>query len=76
MPYITVKDLRHTCATQMRAAGADFKDIQMVLGHTTLTTTLNNYIEQLSPSTVAATTNWAAKVENINRIKSKKNVIN
>ena len=73
LPYITVKDLRHTCATQMRAAGADFKDIQMVLGHTTLSTTLNNYIEPASSSTIAATQNWAAKIEDITRIKNKKN---
>ena len=75
LPYITVKDLRHTCATQMRAAGADFKDIQMVLGHEKLSTTLDNYMEELAPSTEAATMNWSAKVTDIRRIKESKNSI-
>ncbi|MDK1016411.1 MAG: tyrosine-type recombinase/integrase [Actinomycetota bacterium] len=40
---ITPHDLRHTCASLMRAAGADVKAIQQQLGHQTATVTLNTY---------------------------------
>lgn len=40
---ITPHDLRHTCASLMRAAGADIKAIQQQLGHQTATVTLNIY---------------------------------
>jgi len=35
--------LRHTCASLMRAAGADVKAIQQQLGHRNATVTLNIY---------------------------------
>lgn len=40
---ITPHDLRHTCASLMRAAGADIKAIQQQLGHRNATVTLNTY---------------------------------
>ncbi|GBD83815.1 putative prophage phiRv2 integrase [bacterium BMS3Abin02] len=40
---ITPHDLRHTCASLMRAAGADIKAIQQQLGHRDATITLNTY---------------------------------
>lgn len=40
---ITPHDLRHTCASLMRAAGADVKAIQQQLGHRNPTVTLNTY---------------------------------
>jgi len=40
---ITPHDLRHTCASLMRAAGADVKAIQQQLGHRNATVTLNIY---------------------------------
>lgn len=40
---ITPHDLRHTCASLMRAAGADVKAIQQQLGHRNATVTLNTY---------------------------------
>lgn len=40
---LTPHDLRHTCASLMRAAGADVKEIQQQLGHRSATVTLNIY---------------------------------
>ncbi len=40
---ITPHDLRHTCASLMRAAGADVKAIQQQLGHRNPSVTLNTY---------------------------------
>jgi integrase len=40
---ITPDHLRHTCASLMRAAGADVKAIQQQLGHRSATVTLNTY---------------------------------
>ena len=40
---VTPHDLRHTCASLMRAAGADVKAIQQQLGHRNATVTLNTY---------------------------------
>ncbi len=40
---ITPHDLRHTCASLMRAAGADVKAIQQQLGHRNATVTLDIY---------------------------------
>ena len=40
---ITPHDLRHTCASLMRATGADVKAIQQQLGHRNATITLNTY---------------------------------
>jgi site-specific recombinase XerD len=34
---------RHTTATEMRAAGLDFKMIQSIIGHSSVTTTFDRY---------------------------------
>jgi integrase len=36
-------DLRHTCASLLIAQGAHVKEIQMRLGHSSITTTMNVY---------------------------------
>jgi len=40
---ITPHDLRHTCASLMRAAGADVKAIQQQLGHRNASVTMDTY---------------------------------
>lgn len=40
---IRFHDLRHTCATMLRHTGAPMEDIQMFLGHSTITTTEGIY---------------------------------
>jgi len=40
---VTPHDLRHMCASLMRAASADVKAIQQQLGHRSTTVTLNTY---------------------------------
>lgn len=41
--YVTVHELRHTCATLMYEAGIDLKKIQYWLGHSNISTTANIY---------------------------------
>ena len=43
MEDITPHHLRHTCASLMRAAGADVKAIQQQLGHRNASVTLDTY---------------------------------
>jgi len=40
---ITPHECRHTAATEMRAAGLDFKMIQTIIGHSSVTTTFDRY---------------------------------
>jgi integrase len=40
---IALHECRHTAATQMRAAGLDFKMIQSIIGHSSVTTTFDRY---------------------------------
>lgn len=47
LAHITPHDLRHTCASLMRAAGADVKEIQQQLGHRTASITLDVYTHLL-----------------------------
>lgn len=47
---INAHRLRHTCATQMLAAGASLRDIQQVLGHADIRTT-EGYLDVLSEET-------------------------
>lgn len=39
-------NLRHTHATRLIEAGANIKDVQMRLGHSTIVTTMNTYVEK------------------------------
>jgi len=43
LPPIRLHDLRHCAATFLKAAGADLKDIQELLGHSTSTITGDIY---------------------------------
>ncbi|MFI5620755.1 tyrosine-type recombinase/integrase [Streptomyces sp. NPDC051567] len=43
LPPIRFHDLRHGAATLARAAGADLKDIQEMLGHSSITITADTY---------------------------------
>lgn len=40
---VRIHDLRHTCASLLKEAGADVKDIQLWLGHKTLAVTADTY---------------------------------
>ena len=39
----TIKDLRHTCASLMHAAGRSAKEVKEQLGHSTIAMTLDTY---------------------------------
>lgn len=39
VPYLSVHCCRHTCATLLQSAGADIRVVQLMLGHTQITTT-------------------------------------
>ncbi|WP_250002095.1 site-specific integrase [Actinoplanes sp. M2I2] len=43
LPPIRLHDLRHCAATFLKAAGADLKDVQALLGHSTITVTGDIY---------------------------------
>jgi integrase len=40
---IALHECRHTAASEMRAAGLDFKMIQSIIGHSSVTTTFDRY---------------------------------
>lgn len=40
---IALHECRHTATTEMRAAGLDFKMIQVIIGHSSVTTTFDRY---------------------------------
>ena len=49
-------NLRHTHATRLIESGANIKDVQMRLGHSTIVTTMNTYVEKtekMSDNTVS-----------------------
>ncbi len=43
LPPIRLHDLRHCAATYLKAAGADLKDVQELLGHSSITITSDTY---------------------------------
>ncbi|MFC0532105.1 tyrosine-type recombinase/integrase [Phytohabitans kaempferiae] len=43
LPPIRLHDLRHCAATYLKAAGADLKDVQETLGHSSITITSDTY---------------------------------
>ena len=43
LPYISLHGFRHTHASLLFEAGADYKDVQERLGHVNIQTTMNIY---------------------------------
>jgi len=50
----TIHDLRHTAASLLIAAGADVKAVQVILGHSTATMTMDLYRNLFSEATWTA----------------------
>lgn len=61
LPPIRLHDLRHGAATIAHAAGADLKDIQELLGHSSITITADTYTSLL-PETDRALAEAAARL--------------
>lgn len=61
LPPIRLHDLRHGAATLAHAAGADLKDIQEMLGHSSITITADTYTSLL-PETDRAIAEAAARL--------------
>ncbi|MFC4033695.1 tyrosine recombinase XerC [Streptomyces polygonati] len=61
LPPIRLHDLRHGAATLAHAAGADLKDIQEMLGHSSVTITADTYTSLL-PETDLAIAEAAARL--------------
>ncbi|WP_335970936.1 site-specific integrase [Streptomyces sp. CA2R106] len=61
LPPIRLHDLRHGAATLAHAAGADLKDIQEMLGHSSITITADTYTSLL-PETDLAIAEAAARL--------------
>lgn len=53
-PKIRLHDLRHSCATLLMAEGVPLKTIQVILGHTQLSTTADLYVHILPGALEAA----------------------
>ncbi|NEY34908.1 tyrosine-type recombinase/integrase [Streptomyces sp. PRKS01-65] len=53
LPLIRLHDLRHGAATLAHAAGADLKDIQEMLGHSSITITSDTYTSLLPEADLA-----------------------
>jgi len=47
---VTIKDLRHTCASLMHAAGRSAKEVKEQLGHSTIAMTLDTYTHLHRPN--------------------------
>jgi hypothetical protein len=61
LPPVRLHDLRHGAATLAHAAGADLKDIQEMLGHSSITITADTYTSLL-PETDLAIAEAAARL--------------
>ncbi|WP_327707319.1 site-specific integrase [Streptomyces decoyicus] len=61
LPPIRLHDLRHGAATLAHAAGADLKDIQVMLGHSSIAITADTYTSLL-PETDRAIAEAAARL--------------
>ena len=59
VPAIRVCDLRHTMATLLLQAGVNVKVVSERLGHTNITTTLQNYVHVMAGMQEAATATMA-----------------
>lgn len=53
LPPVRLHDLRHGAATLVHAAGADLKDIQEMLGHSSITITADTYTSLLPEADLA-----------------------
>jgi hypothetical protein len=53
LPPVRLHDLRHGAATLAHAAGADLKDIQEMLGHSSITITADTYTSLLPEADLA-----------------------
>ncbi|MFE2102937.1 tyrosine-type recombinase/integrase [Streptomyces sp. NPDC059468] len=53
LPPVRLHDLRHGAATLAHAAGADLKDIQEMLGHSSITITADTYMSLLPEADLA-----------------------
>jgi site-specific recombinase XerC len=53
LPPVRLHDLRHGAATPAHAAGADLKDIQEMLGHSSITITADTYTSLLPETDLA-----------------------
>ncbi|MEU1176825.1 tyrosine-type recombinase/integrase [Streptomyces sp. NPDC005820] len=53
LPPVRLHDLRHGAATLARAAGADLKNIQEMLGHSSITITADTYTSLLTEADLA-----------------------
>jgi integrase len=54
LPKLRFHDLRHSCATLLLAQGVSPRAIMEILGHTTITITMNSYTRVLTPTLRAA----------------------
>ncbi|WP_409471443.1 tyrosine-type recombinase/integrase [Streptomyces sp. HC307] len=61
LPPVRLHDLRHGAATLTPAAGADLKDIQEILGHSSITITADTY-KSLLPKADRAIAEAAARL--------------
>ena len=50
LPVIRLHDLRHTCATLLVAEGVPARVAMEILGHSTITLTMNTYAHMLPES--------------------------
>jgi integrase len=60
---IALHECRHTAASEMRAAGLDFKLIQTIIGHSSVTTTFDRYTHVSREHLRAAGERFEAHVE-------------
>lgn len=68
LPRIRLHDLRHSCANLLHKADVSLKDIQEWLGHSTIATTANIYLDfdySNKSRSVAAISNTLSPVQNV-----------
>lgn len=63
LPYVPLKNLRHSCGTMLvREFGLSLEDAQQLLGHTTIRTTEQFYLQQSETSAKRAAAAWNLQV--------------
>jgi hypothetical protein len=68
LPPVRLHDLRHGAATPAHAAGADLKDIQEMLGHSSITITADTYTSLLPEADLAIVEAAARLVPRAHRV--------